>query len=115
MSAAVAARPYCATEAQTLSAVMALLERHPKVAWRRRINSGAFKLDGERFFRAGFVGCSDIIGQLRGGKFLAVEVKSREGVITEAQEAFLDAVRGAGGVAFVARSADDVMRNLATA
>jgi hypothetical protein len=105
---------YAANEAQVMSAVLDALARHPKVAWRRRINSGFFMLD-DRPFRSGFVGCSDIIGQTRiawGGRFIACECKSRTGTLTEAQEAFLEVVRAAGGIAFVARSVDDVFREI---
>lgn len=106
-------RDYNATEAQVMSAVLAAMAKHPKIAWRRRLNSGFVMLDSDRPFRSGFVGCSDIIGQttaLWGGRFIACECKSSTGVLTEAQESFLDVVKTAGGIAFVCRSLDDLFR-----
>lgn len=58
-------------------------------------------------------GISDILGVLPpGGRFLAIEVKTATGKLTEHQLRFLSAVREAGGVAFVARSLDDVISTL---
>jgi Holliday junction resolvase len=56
-------------------------------------------------------GVSDIIGIYR-GKFLAIEVKTERGKLTDAQRAFLDRVNREGGIAFVARSVEDVIREL---
>lgn len=47
-------------------------------------------------------------GSIR-GQFLAVEVKAGEDKLSEPQEAFLEAVRQAGGLAVVARSLEDVL------
>jgi hypothetical protein len=72
-------------------------------AWRN--NTGAVVLrDGQkrRFFRAGLVGSSDIIGVLPGsGRMLAVECKQPGGRVTAGQRAFLDLVAAAGGAALV--------------
>lgn len=110
----------------------AVLERlllDPRVAWCCRLNTGAARYqDGkgrERFVRFGFPGMSDVVGQMAplswsqeegrgspldclGGAFLAVEVKRCRTKLTDDQRAFLLRVREAGGVAGVARSADDV-------
>lgn len=80
---------------------------HPRVAWVRRINTGAVKMHGARYLRFGFVGCSDIIGQLIDGRFLAIECKSSDGRLTEEQEDFLARVKRHGGVAGMVRSIDD--------
>jgi hypothetical protein len=72
------------------------------------------------------VGMSDIIGivprvftRVSGagapedfGRFLAIEVKAAKGVVTQAQQAFLDQVNKAGGKGFVARSVEDVRQTL---
>lgn len=84
------------------------------------MNSGAGKLalgDGttSRFVRFGWTGAPDIIGQLRDGRLLAVEVKRREGVVSQEQKDFLRMVHQANGLAFVARSVDDVFSALAAA
>ena len=105
-------KPQAGPEAGVLSAVLKVLSIHPAVAWVRRMNTGAFKI-GEgrsaRFFRAGFVGCSDIIGQMKDGRFLAIECKSASGKLSEAQINFIDTVRASGGVAGMARSIDDAL------
>ncbi len=65
-------------------------------------------------------GVSDIIG-IHKGKFLAIEVKREDAldcpyncnhIICEKQKLFLFAVSDAGGIALVARSADDVFEGL---
>ena len=99
-------------EARVLAAVLAALRNHPRVAWIERMNNGAIKTD-DRFIRYGFRGCSDIIGQLRDGRFLAVECKAPDGRLTPEQSDFLDRVNWSGWLGFVARSAEDVLRTLA--
>ena len=94
-----------------VKAVLATLSLHPKVAWAARINSGSFEVDG-RYVRASFKGCSDIIGMLKGGRWLAVECKSAKGKETSDQAAFGATVAKDGGLYVVARSVDDVMRAL---
>lgn len=101
-------------EAEVLSSVLAALRRHPAVAWCERVNSGVVQVDG-RWIRYGWVGASDVLGQMRDGRLLAVECKSATGRTTEAQDEFLARVLGAGGVAFVARSADDAEAALSLA
>ena len=98
-------------EAAALLEVLKVLRGHAAGAWVERQNNGAFR-DGDRFVRFGWPGCSDIIGQLRDGRFLAVEVKAPGGRLSEAQTIFLNRVVAAGGVAFVAHNAADVMRGL---
>jgi len=94
-------------EAAVLAAVIIRLRLDSRIAWFQRMNTGA-TLIGNRFIRFGFRGCSDIIGQTKSGKFLAIEVKRPSGVTTQAQEAFLEQVRANGGIAGVVRSSDDV-------
>jgi hypothetical protein len=62
-------------------------------------------------------GVADLIGvmPLHGkapGLFLAIEVKTNRGVASEHQENFLRSIRDSGGIAFVARSVQDVIDNL---
>lgn len=104
------ARLFC-SEADILKAVLGTLELHPKVAWCARANSGLFEVEG-RFVRAGWKGCSDVLGQLRDGRFMACEVKAEKGKLSADQQFFLDTVNQYGGLAFVARSVDDVLRAL---
>lgn len=56
-------------------------------------------------------GTSDILGIFK-GKPLAIEVKSSVGRATEEQKAFIEQFNLNGGIAFVARSVDDVRREL---
>lgn len=106
------------TEAQILKAIMALLKRHPKVAQCWRQNSGTFQernRDGStRYIRANSQrGMSDIMGVLKDGRTLAIEVKSATGRMRPGQEEFLATIRQAGGVAGVCRSVEDAQALLA--
>jgi hypothetical protein len=53
-------------------------------------------------------GVADILGILKDGRFLAIEVKSPTGKVPPHQQLFLDEISGRGGVAFVARSVEEV-------
>ena len=53
-------------------------------------------------------GICDIIGCTPSGKFFAVEVKKHDGKTTEYQDAFITLVRSKKGIAFSARSIEDV-------
>lgn len=99
-------------EAAALIEVLRALRNHPLVAWAERQNSGAFKTPEGQFVRFGWPGCSDVLGQLRDGRLMAVEIKSPAGRLRPEQQQFLDLVNGAGGVAFVARNCADVRRAL---
>ena len=106
------------TEAQILKAIMALLKRHPRVASCWRVNSGTFQernRDGSvRYIRANTAnGMSDIMGVLKDGRTLAIEVKSATGRMRPGQEEFLATIRQAGGVAGVCRSVEDAQALLA--
>jgi hypothetical protein len=100
-------------ERDVLADVLAALKLHPRVAWAHRFNTGAMEVDG-RCIRFAFAGCSDILGQLADGRFLAVEVKRPGSQPTPAQQTFLLNVARHGGCAFVARSAADVWKALPT-
>lgn len=99
-------------EAAALIEVLRTLRNHPAVAWAHRQNSGAIKTPEGQFVRFGWRGCSDVIGQMRDGRLLAVEVKSPAGRLRPEQQQFLDTVNLAGGVGFVAKSLADVQHAL---
>lgn len=101
------------TETEIVSACLGYLRAHPKVAWAERMNSGRFAVKGARWVTFGFKGLSDIIGQLKSGVFLAVEVKRPGEAPTEDQQKFLDIVERNGGLAIVAESVDAVRDGLA--
>lgn len=98
-------------EAAALNAVLKALRTHPNVAWVERMNTGAIRAEN-RFVRFGFKGCPDVIGQLRDGRFLGVEVKALKGRLRPEQALFIDLVREHGGIAFVAKGFDDVFEHL---
>lgn len=57
-------------------------------------------------------GSADILACI-GGHFVAIEVKKPSGsVVSLHQYKFLEEIRNAGGVAFIAKSVDDVKRTL---
>ena len=108
------------SEAQILNSLLRFLALDRRVAWAKRMNVGASVIEGKdasgkptrRFVRFAWPGCSDIIGQLADGRFLAVECKAAHGRLSPDQAAFLDQVNAAGGLAFVARSIEDAQKEL---
>ncbi len=55
-------------------------------------------------------GRPDIEGILTGGRWLGIEVKTPRGVVSEAQREFIMRIEACGGLIFVARSLDDVIK-----
>lgn len=93
-------------ESIILADVLRYVRIHPRVAWVRRINTGATKLKGF-YVRFGFKGCSDLIGQLIDGRFFAIECKSDAGKMSEEQKDFLARVNRHKGLAGMVRSIED--------
>lgn len=111
-------KPQPGPESSILAAVFKFLSIHPSVGWVRRMNTGAMEIGSgasRRFVRFGFPGCSDILGQMRDGRLLAIEVKAATGRVSEHQERFLRAVANFGGVSGVARTLEDVEQILRAA
>ena len=98
-------------EAAALIEVLKTLRGHSMVAWCERMNSGAAMVGG-RYVRFGWTGCPDILGQLKDGRLLGVEVKAERGRLRTEQIIFLERVCAAGGVAFMAKDCRDVFSNL---
>ena len=99
------------SEADIQKMILRLCRIHPKVCWIARMNSGvmtAGPADNQRYIRMGFKGCSDLLGMLKGGRLLAIEVKSKNGRVSPDQQAFLDKVNSGSGLGIVARSVVDV-------
>ena len=87
-------------ERDVLRAVLDYLRVHPLVAWRGRINSGAVQNPNGQFVRFNQIaGISDVIGQMKTGHFLAMEVKRPGEKPTEPQMLFLRMVQQHGGCA----------------
>lgn len=59
----------------------------------------------------GAKGVPDILGCFQ-GKFLGIEVKTENGRLSPEQDRFIKNLNDAGGIAFVARSVDDVIEKL---
>ena len=99
-------------EAYSLREVMQALRSHNLVAWVERQNTGAAMVNG-RFIKFGWRGCSNLLGQLKDGRLLAVECKRpKGGKLSDDQAFFLEQVRRHGGVSFVATSLHDVFNSL---
>ena len=73
-------------------------------------NVGIKKVDGS-YIPVGLKGISDILGIYK-GRFLAIEVKKEKGIVSEYQQEFINNVNNNGGIGFVARSLDNVVRLL---
>jgi hypothetical protein len=108
-----------ASESEIQAAILEYLERCSSVAFAHRQNTGQTKYvdrHGEqRWVRYGWIGCSDIIGFMTDGRFLAIECKSARGGASDDQVKFLQTVSAAGGVAILARSVDDVIDGIRAA
>ncbi len=94
-------------EATIQAGILRMLRGHAKVAWAHRVNTGAAKLKGF-YVRFGWVGCSDIIGQLMDGRFLALEVKKPRENPTKPQQLFIERVNRHGGLAACVHSLEEV-------
>lgn len=100
-------------ERDVLKAVWKYLAHHPRVAWVTRINSGHLVLDGTRHVHMNYKrGMSDLIGQMKDGRFIAVECKREGENLMDHQRDFLNEVLKNNGVAFVARSVDDAIAGI---
>lgn len=113
------------SESDIQKSVMLALSEAGCIVW--RVNTGTgwqgtvlhktadqITLGNCRPLRAGLVkGGADLIGISPSGRFLGVEIKTAKGRVSDDQQRFISAVNDAGGVAFVARSADDALRELA--
>ena len=85
--------------------ILKTLESMGIFAWRN--NTG-----GRGKLRFGIKGQADITGILNGGRRLEIEVKGLGGKISKEQYFFLETINRFGGLAFVARSVDDLIENL---
>lgn len=88
-------------------AILEYLQYHPAVAKCWRNNAGKIKTESGNLVQMSPAGTSDIIGFMKDGRFLAVEVKAGKGKATDLQNDFISSVNESGGIAFVAWSVDD--------
>lgn len=95
--------------------VVKMLCLHPKVAWCMVITTGKFKVKGGYVTTGHYIdetqrrfsGMSDITGQLKDGRFLAIETKQPGEKPTDIQRYFMDLVRKNGGVSGWADNVED--------
>lgn len=102
-----------AKENQVKNSILEYLHTMGIVAWPN--NTGAVKYESHgtgRFVRYGHKGSGDILGVLPGGRFLSIECKTTSGRASSAQTDFMLTVNRAGGLAFIARSIDEVEKIL---
>ncbi len=76
-----------------------------------RINSGVFFGASGHRVRGAKKGSSDLVVCYK-GRYVAIEVKAEDGEPTEEQQDHINRVNATGGLAFVARSVEDVKRKL---
>jgi Holliday junction resolvase len=94
-----------------------VFRNHTSGAWTgeviRRIGR-TVTLQYANFILAGLcVGSSDVIGVHKAtGKFIAIEVKTKNGKTTKEQTNFLLQIKKAGGISGVARSVEDALKIL---
>ena len=95
-------------EADVLRTVLDLLAARRILAF--RLNTGAMKI-GRRFMRFGVPGMSDVVAFPSGG-VLWIECKSTCGVQSDLQRSFQAQVESAGHKYVIARSVEDVLREV---
>jgi hypothetical protein len=94
--------------------VEALRGESDLLVWRNTVGVGEH--DGRRVTYGLALGSSDLIGLLAPrGRFVALEVKTPDGRLTEHQARFLERVRQHGGIAAVVRSVDEARATIAQA
>jgi len=74
-------------------------------------NTGIYKQATGQYIPPRQKGISDLVA-CKNGQFIAIEVKTEKGKLTEYQQLFLDQVKACGGIAIVARSVDDLEKQL---
>lgn len=103
-------------EKDVQKACLQLLQQHPRVAIVDRINSRVVDVvdrkskTGTRPMRTAPKGHADLKGMLVGGRYFECECKSSNGELTDEQAERLARINRNGGLGFVARSADDVLK-----
>lgn len=96
-------------ESQVLRSCIAWL--YWKKIYHFRLNTGAYKTETGQYVKYGLPGASDILALIR-GVLVCIEVKSAKGKLSPNQIAFKEAIEKNGGVYIVARSPDDLEREL---
>lgn len=97
------------TETQLVKSILAVVAlRYRGKVLLHRNNTGAHTTDGGRFVRYGLgVGSADLVGVLLGGRYMALECKTKQGRVSPEQTRWLADMRDLGAVAEVVRSVDE--------
>jgi hypothetical protein len=95
------------------AAILAYLRMRHILCWKNN-TAGIYVRARNTYIPSHAPGVSDILGVLPGGRALAIEVKAPKGKVSPHQQQFIDAVNQAGGLAFVARSVEEVQIQLCT-
>ena len=82
-------------------------------AWRNETGV-ALSIDGKRKIRFGLKGSSDILGILKGGRLLAIEVKTGRAVQSKQQKNFEKMINFMGGLYIIARENTDIKKIVVT-
>lgn len=91
-------------------AILDYLARRPGKYWRNNVGLAVFEgKKGKRFVRFGVNGQADITG-IRDGRRIEIETKTDDNELSLDQEMFRYMILSEGGLYFVARSVDDVIR-----
>jgi len=99
------------SESDVMEDVAQVLRAYHIFHWRN--NSGAVKMDRERWLRYGYPGSSDWLGICPDGRFLAIECKApKTGRLTERQQSFIDCINRQGGVAIVVNNLNSLIEQL---
>ena len=95
------------TESQILSEIRKAANDYPGLVLWRQSQGGAVSRNGQTY-RAGLSvnGASDLLGIYR-SRFVAIEIKSAKGRVSDEQRLFLQLVRQHGGFACVCRSVEE--------
>ena len=97
-------------ESQIQKAILDWLRWQGVFCW--KVNNAGIKKPNGGYIPTGKKGVSDIIGVLKGGIFLAIEVKRPGCYPSEFQKDFIKGIQESGGIAFVAHSVFDVELSL---
>jgi hypothetical protein len=105
-------------EQELVKLILQYLNLKGHFCWRN--NTGAVKSiytdkhgkSRTRMWWAGIKGASDILGVLKGGKFLAIECKIGKNKPTIHQQNFLNQIHQRGGLAIVAYNLEDVKNKM---
>ena len=99
------------SESMIVSSCLEFLQWKGIFSWRS--NQAPIPTGDGRYRRfVGLRGAADIQGVVPGGKALHVEIKTETGKLSPFQEEFLDRVSSLGGIAIVARSVEELEKDL---